>query len=347
MQAAKESMTGKFGGVGVRFYVIRDTVCITHVVPGSPSEAAGVLAGDKILKVDGDDIASEKISNEDVMGYLKGAPQTVVKIEVLRDKEKVKLEITRGEIPRKSVTGVFMMNQETGFIRIEEFSEPTANEFKVAALQLLQQGMTKLVLDLRNNGGGVMVSAIEIADEFLPGGMTILQTKGANVRNEKFKSRDGGLLEKMEVAVLINQNSASASEILAGALQDNDRGMVYGRRSFGKGLVQRDFFLRDSSNLRLTISRYYTPSGRSIQRPYNGNMQDYYGDAYDRFDNGELFAPDSTIFSDSLKFKTRKGRTVYGGGGINPDFFIPYDTTDFHGLLLETAIYWSVTRFLV
>jgi carboxyl-terminal processing protease len=329
MKSARENIDGAFGGVGVRFFILKDTVCITNVIKGSPSERAGLLAGDKILKIDGEKVAGVKIENDEIMSYLKGDPNTEVKATVLRNKEELKVKIVRGVIPIYSVTSHFMLNEETGFIRIEQFSVNTANEFKQAALQLMQEGMNKLVLDLRNNGGGVLSAAVDIADEFLPAGLVILQTKGSNTKNQQFRARDGGLLERMEVAVLINQYSASASEILAGALQDNDRGVIYGRRSFGKGLVQGDFLLRDGSNLRLTISRYYTPSGRCIQKPYNGSMDDYYSDSYNRFDNGELFKPDSSIFVDSLKYKTKNGRIVYGGGGIMPDVFIPYDTTDF------------------
>lgn len=345
MKAANENIEGKFGGVGVRFFVIRDTVCITNVVPGSPAEVAGVKAGDKFIEVDGEKIAGVKIANDKVMDYLKGEPSTDVEVKVLRGKETLEVTIKRGEIPIQSVTSYYMIDETAGFIRIESFSVTTANEFKRAGLTLLQQGMTKLVLDLRNNSGGVLRSAVEIADDFLPGGMTIVQTKGVNVRNEHEKSRDGGILERVELAVLINQNSASATEILAGALQDNDRATIYGRRSFGKGLVMQDFYLSDSSNLRLTISRYYTPSGRCIQKPYNGSMEDYYRESYDRYDNGELFAPDSSLFVDSLKFKTRKGKTVYGGGGIMPDVFIPFDTSDFTNYFTQLRFTGALQEF--
>jgi carboxyl-terminal processing protease len=328
MKEAKESIEGKFGGVGVRFMILRDTVCITHVIEGSPSLKAGVKAGDKILTVNGKKVAGKKITNEKVMEYLKGKEGTDVEIKVVRGTETKNLKITRGSIPIPSVTAAYMMNKNIGFIHIESFSVTTSYEFKKAAMELLQKGMTKLILDLRNNGGGVLSSAVEIADEFLPKGMDILETRGENSQTQRYSSTSGGLLERIEADVLINQYSASASEILAGALQDNDRAKIYGRRSFGKGLVQGDFNLRDGSNLRLTVARYYTPSGRCIQKEYNGSMDDYYSDNYDRMLNGELFAPDSTLFVDSLKYKTRKGRTVYGGGGIMPDVFIPLDTTD-------------------
>lgn len=329
LKRAQESIEGKFGGIGVRFFVLQDTVCITNVVKGSPSDIAGVKAGDKILEVDGEKVAGVKITNDEVMDYLKGKEGTEVEVEVLRGNEKKTVLITRGVIAINSVTAAYMIDAKTGFIHIENFSQTTANEFRVAALELLQDGMANLILDLRNNGGGVLSAAVEIADEFLPGNLEIVKTKGANTRDEVYRSKSGGLLERINVSVLINQYSASASEIVAGALQDNDRATIYGRRSFGKGLVQTDFQLRDGSNLRLTIARYFTPSGRCIQKPYNGSIEDYYMDSYDRFDKGELFAPDSSLMVDSLRYKTKKGRYVYGGGGIMPDVFIPLDTTAF------------------
>jgi len=328
MMGVKESIEGKFGGIGVRFMVLRHTVCITHVIQGSPSILAGVKAGDKIISVDGKKVAGVKISNDKVMELLKGKEGTIVDVRVERNGETKNAKITRGSIAIPSVTASYMINENVGFIHIESFSVTTSYEFKEASMELLQKGMTKLILDLRNNGGGVLSTAVEIADEFLPKGMTILETRGENSKTQRYLSSGGGLLEKIEADVLINQYSASASEILAGALQDNDRAKIYGRRSFGKGLVQGDFNLRDGSNLRLTVARYYTPSGRCIQKEYNGNMEDYYSDNYDRMMSGELFAPDSSLFVDSLKFKTRKGRTVYGGGGIMPDIFIPLDTSD-------------------
>lgn len=331
LKLAQEGIQGRFGGVGVRFNILRDTICVTNVVKGSPAEIAGVLAGDRIIQVDKHKTASAKITNKNVMEYLKGEADTAVEVKIKRGKQIKKVKIIRGDIPIYSVSSAIMLNDRVGFIRIEQFSVQTAKEFRDAATKLLQQGMTKLILDLRDNGGGVMSACIEVADEFLPKGLRIVETKGTNTRDEIYSSHAGGILEKIETAVLINQYTASASEILSGALQDNDRATIYGRRSFGKGLVLGDYPLRDGSNIRITVARYYTPSGRCIQKEYNGNMDDYYADAADRYDNGELFAPDSTLFVDSLKFKTRKGRTVYGGGGIMPDVFIPLDTADFTG----------------
>ena len=255
-----------------------------------------------------------------------------------------KIIITRDLIPISSVSCGCMINKNTGYILIDQFSVPTAEEFHQEAKRLKSLGMTKLVLDLRNNPGGVLTSATDIAYEFLPGGMTILKTKGRRTGEQVYKSKSGDLLEKTKVVVIINSNSASASEILAGALQDNDRGIVVGRRSFGKGLVQEDRALRDGSNLRITIARYYTPSGRCIQRPYSGDYEDYMKDE-ERFLNGELYQADKQKLPDSLKFKTRKGRIVYGGGGIYPDVFVPFDSTGGSFYLTELRFSGAFTAF--
>lgn len=325
MKEVNEGIDGKFGGIGVRFLVLRDTICVSHVIEGSPSYFAGVKAGDKIIEINGKSL-KKKIATDDVMSKLKGNPGTEVQIKVLRNNVKKSISITRDLIPIRSVTCAYMIDRNTGYILIDQFSVPTAEEFHQEAKRLKSLGMTKLVLDLRNNPGGVLTSATEIADEFLPGGLVIVKTKGRRTGEQVYKSKSGDLLEKTKVVVLINSNSASASEILAGALQDNDRGTIVGRRSFGKGLVQEDRALRDGSNLRITIARYYTPSGRCIQRPYSGNYEDYIKDE-ERFLNGELYQADKQKLPDSLKFKTRKGRIVYGGGGIYPDVFVPLDST--------------------
>jgi carboxyl-terminal processing protease len=326
MKAVNEGIDGKFGGIGVRFLVLRDTICVSHVIEGSPSDFAGVKAGDKIIEINGKSLGKKKIETDDVMSKLKGEPGTEVQIKVLRKNVKKNITITRDLIPIRSVSCAYMIDKNTGYILIDQFSVPTADEFHQEAKKLKSLGMTKLVLDLRNNPGGVLTSATDIADEFLPGGMTMLKTKGRRTGEQIYKSKSGDLLEKMKVVVLINSNSASASEILAGALQDNDRAVIVGRRSFGKGLVQEDRALRDGSNLRITIARYYTPSGRCIQRPYSGDYEDYMKDE-ERFLNGELYQADKQKLPDSLKFKTRKGRIVYGGGGIYPDVFVPLDST--------------------
>lgn len=324
--AANEQIQGEFAGVGVRFFIIRDTVCITNVIENSPSSRAGLLAGDKIVKVDKEDISKSKIENDQIMSLLKGPRGTEVTVTVLRNGKKITKKVIRGSIPINSINTAYMLNDKTGFIKIDQFSLTTTAEFKNAATRLLNQGMKQLVLDLRNNGGGVLSSATQIADEFLRTNKVIVSTKGTHSEERKYMSTTVGMLENMKVAVLINENSASASEILAGALQDHDRATIIGRRSFGKGLVQEDVELRDGSNLRLTIARYYTPTGRCIQKEYNGNLEDYYHEQSERFENGELYAIDSTLFVDSLKFTTKGGKVVYGGGGIMPDKFVPLDT---------------------
>lgn len=338
MQSVNESIDGKFGGVGVRFQIIRDTVCITSVLPNAPAEYVGIKAGDKIIKISGKPFTGKKINNDKVLANLKGDVGTEVNVTVLRKRKALDFSIQRGEIPIKTVLSAYMIDQETGYILIDQFSIPTAEEFHKQALKLKAKGMKKIILDLRNNGGGVLTAATDIADEFLKEGLVMLKTKGRIDGKKVYYSKTGGILENMKAVVLINAQSASASEILAGALQDNDRAIIVGRRSFGKGLVQEDRALRDGSNLRITIARYYTPSGRCIQKPYNGDYDAYMRDE-ERYANGEMYHVDTTLFADSLKFKTLGGRTVYGGGGITPDVFVAYDTTDRSDYLTE--LLWS------
>ncbi len=327
LKAMNEAIEGKFGGVGVRFFIIRDTVCITNVIPYSPALRAGLKAGDKVIEVDGKSIAGKKISNDDLMGMLKGQEGTNVKVTVLRDGKTLKKVVTRGSIPVQSVVASYMLTKDIGYVRIDQFSVVTAEEFRAAAEDLRSQGLEKMVIDLRNNGGGVLTSATDIVDEFLGANVPIVETRGEHSPTYTYRATSRGNLKDVDVVVLVNSNSASASEILAGAIQDNDRGTVIGRRSFGKGLVQEDFGLRDGSNLRLTIARYYTPTGRCIQKPYSDDYNAYYEDQMERYDNGEMFQVDSSLFVDSLKFTTPGGKTVYGGGGIMPDIFVPYDST--------------------
>jgi carboxyl-terminal processing protease len=327
LKSVNESIEGKFGGIGVRFFLFRDTICVTHVISGSPSEMAGIKAGDKIVKVDGKKVAGINITNEKVMELLKGIEGTFVELDVKSNRSNKKVKVTRGTIPIESVGVAYMIEPNVGYIKIDQFSIATANEFIIAAERLKSQGMKKLLLDLRDNGGGVLQSAVEIADELLANGVPIVKTKGKSMPEEIYSASIRGSLERIPVSMLINSNSASASEILAGAIQDNDRGTIVGRRSFGKGLVQEDIQLRDGSNLRLTIARYYTPTGRCIQKPYDEGYENYYEDYLQSLEDGELFAPDSTLFNDSLKFKTPKGKIVYGGGGIMPDIFVPLDTS--------------------
>lgn len=345
LELANEQIQGEFSGIGVRFFIIRDTVCVTNVIVDSPSERAGLKAGDKIIQVDGKSVAGVKIKNDDIMSKLKGRKNTEVKVEILRDGRKLNKSIIRGTIPIYSVLSAYMIDKETGFIKIEQFSVTTGDEFRSAAERLKAQGMKKLILDLRNNAGGVMQSATKVADEFLADNKLIVSTKGKHSKERQYRATSDGVLENIKVAVLINENSASASEIVAGALQDQDRATIIGRRSFGKGLVQEDMKLRDNSSLRLTVARYYTPTGRSIQKPYNGNIEDYYHDRIERYDNGELYAPDSSKFVDSLKFTTPKGKVVYGGGGIMPDVFVPLDTVGNSWLLTQLRYTMSFQAF--
>jgi len=338
MKTVNESIEGKFGGVGIRFLLLRDTICVTNIIDQSPSQHAGMKEGDKIVSVNGKKICGKGITNEKVLATLKGQAGTSLSVTFVRGKRKITANLVRGIIPISSIPCAYMLDKQTGYILISEFSQVTSEEFYLESSKLLQQGMTKMVLDLRNNPGGVMASAIDIADAFLAKNNMILKSKGKNEGERTYYSTSGGHLEKTKVVVLINAHSASASEILAGAIQDNDRGIIVGRRSYGKGLIQKDEVLRDGSNLRLTIARYYTPSGRCIQRSYNGGYDNYMRDE-ERITRNEYFKPDSSIFVDSLKFKTKHGRTVYGGGGIMPDVFVPGDTSGSSFYLTE--LQWS------
>ncbi len=327
--AANEDLKGNFEGIGIEFNIFHDTLFVVAALSGGPSEAVGLRSGDKIIKVNDTLIAGVKLTNRDVQRHLKGPKGTEVKIEVLRKnkKEPITFTIIRDKIPQFSVDASYMIDHEIGYIKVNRFSQTTHEEVKSAMAKLRKEGMKKLVLDLQGNPGGYMDQAIAVADEFLPAGEKIVFTNGQEKRyNENAVATNEGDFEQGDLIVLVNEGSASASEIVSGALQDNDRALVVGRRSFGKGLVQRPFDLNDGSEVRLTISRYYTPSGRSIQKPYE-NADEYDRDIAKRYKHGEFFTADSIKFNDSLKYKTLNGRTVYGGGGIMPDYFVPLDTT--------------------
>jgi len=323
--AVNEQLDGNFGGVGIRFLIHDDTLVATHILPGSPSEQAGMIPGDRLIAVDDTIIANVDLTNERVMQLLKGERGSEVKVTISRKGKKTDLAIIRGNIPVSSIDASIMLNKEVGFIKLNSFTTNSAAEFNAAAADLKTKGMTKLIFDLRNNGGGYMSAATDITDQFLESGKLIVYTEGRKSPKDEYFSTAQGILEDIELIVLINSLSASASEIVAGAIQDNDRGLVMGRRSFGKGLVQDQEEFTDGSAMRLTISRYYTPTGRSIQKPYE-NREDYENDYFNRFESGELLNEDSVKFDEKLKYTTPAGRTVYGGGGIYPDVFIPNDT---------------------
>lgn len=327
--AANEDLQGNFEGIGIEFSIFNDTLTVVHAISGGPSEAVGMRPGDRIVKVNDKLIANTKLTNLDVMRYLKGPKGTEVKIEVIRKnkKEPITFTIIRDKIPQFSVDAAYLVTPEIGYVKVNRFSQNTYQEVHDALTKLRKEGMKKLVLDLQGNPGGYMDQAISIADEFLPKGEKIVFTKGQEKKyDEDAMATEKGDFEKGDLIVLVNEGSASASEIVSGALQDNDRALVVGRRSYGKGLVQRPFNLSDGSEVRLTISRYYTPSGRTVQKPYE-NLDEYDKDIVKRYKHGEFFTADSIHFNDSLKYKTLNGRTVYGGGGIMPDYFVPLDTT--------------------
>ena len=327
--AANEDLRGNFEGIGIEYNIFHDTLVVVSALSGGPSESVGLRSGDKIVKVNETNIASIGLSIPDVQRYLKGPKGTEVKIEVIRKnvKEPITFTIIRDKIPQFSVDASYMVTPDVGYIKVNRFSQTTHSEVKDAVSKLKKEGMTKLILDLQGNGGGYLDQAVGIADEFLVKGEKIVFTKGQEMKyNEDHFATTQGDFEQGDLIVLVNESSASASEIVAGALQDNDRALIVGRRSYGKGLVQRPFSLNDGSEVRLTISRYYTPSGRSIQKPYD-DLDEYDKDITKRYKHGEFFSADSIRFNDSLKYETQNGRSVYGGGGIMPDYFVPLDTT--------------------
>jgi carboxyl-terminal processing protease len=322
-----ETMKGDFVGIGINFYMYNDSVAVINPVKNGPSAKAGIKAGDRILYADKTKLFGRKLPNDSLFAALKGEAGSQIELTVYRksERKKMKLIIKRDVIPLKSVDVALLLNKTTGYIKINRFAETTFDEFKAGLTNLKKQGIKSLVIDVRDNGGGYMEEAIAIADEFLKDKQLIVFTKSKNGVIEKTFATKQGSFENGNVYVLINENSASASEILAGAIQDNDRGTIVGRRSFGKGLVQREMDFNDGSAVRLTIARYYTPTGRSIQKPYSKGNEAYFKESDSRFLHGELYKKDSIKVIDSLKFKTKKGKIVYGGGGIVPDVFVPLE----------------------
>lgn len=343
--SSQETMQGSFSGIGIQFNMQKDTLYVVQTIAGGPSEKVGILPGDRFIAVDDSIIAGRKLKNTDIMKRLRGPKGTKVNITVKRESnaELLEFRITRDDIPLNSIDAVYMADGKTGYIRLSRFAATSYKEFKDAITKLKKQGMQQLILDLTDNGGGYMQIAAQIANEMLNRGNLIVYTQGRKSPRQNLNADGSGTFRTQKVVVMINQFSASASEILSGAVQDWDRGVVVGRRSFGKGLVQREFLLPDSSSFRLTIARYYTPSGRNIQKPYvKGDREDYDKDIIDRYNHGELQSADSIHFADSLKHTTlRLHRTVYGGGGIMPDVFVPLDTTqytDYHRRLVAKGI---------
>ena len=338
LEAVNEPMEGSFDGIGVEFNLKDDTILVVAPISGGPSQKVGIQAGDKIISVDGEVIAGTNLTNQKVFDLLRGERGTKVTLEILRigEKELIVFDITRGKIPIHSVDVAYMVDHELGYIKVNRFSATTFEEFKVASEQLLNKGMQKLLLDLRNNPGGYLGAAINMANEFLVNNKLIVYTEGRSRKKEEYFSNASGQLLSIKVVVLIDEGSASASEIVAGALQDNDRGTVAGRRSFGKGLVQEQFEHNDGSAFRITTQRYFTPTGRCIQKPYEkGDKDGYDNDWMIRLESGELTSKDSIDFADSLMFVTPKGKIVYGGGGIMPDVFIPLDTNSYHNSITK------------
>ena len=334
VEASNETLEGSFDGVGITFQLFKDTILVVAPIPGGPSDKVGIMAGDKIVTVDGMDAFGKEKTNSWVMDHLRGKKGTKVVVGIYRkgNTELIDFEIIRDKIPINSLDAAFMLDDNTGYIKLNRFAKQSLEEFTEAATMLKQKGMKNLVFDLRGNSGGYLGTAMSIVDEFLDKDKLIVYTEGIHQERQNLMATNQGEFEKGKLVVLINEGSASASEIVAGAVQDWDRGVLIGRRSFGKGLVQRPFQLPDGSVVRLTVARYYTPSGRCIQKPYDDGVDEYYNDFVRRMENGEIYHSDSIHFPDSLKYKTKSGRTVFGGGGVMSDIFIPLDSSRYNNL---------------
>ncbi|MBO7660535.1 MAG: S41 family peptidase [Bacteroidaceae bacterium] len=342
---ANDDLKGSFSGVGVQFTIKKDTVYISNVIAGGPAEKVGILAGDRIIAVDGKPYVGKIVTNEETMHRLKGEKGTKVKIAILRNGEKKDFSVVRGDIPVKSIDATYMLTDHLGYIRVKSFGETTYPELLNSLAQLEQEDFKGLVVDLRGNGGGYLASAIQMVNEFLPENKLIVYTEGRKAKREEYRSDGRGSYQELPLIVLTDETTASAAEIFSGAIQDNDRGVVVGRRTFGKGLVQQPLEFSDGSMIHLTIARYYTPSGRCIQKPYTkGQQEDYQMDILTRYNHGEFFNEDS-IQQTGEKYTTSIGRVVYGGGGIMPDYFVAEDTTEFTSYYTECAAKGYIAEF--
>ena len=347
VQTANDDLRGSFSGVGIEFTIRQDTLHVQQVINNGPAERAGVIAGDKIITVDDKPFTGKTLTNEEAMHRLKGPKDTKVKLGILRYGEKKlrSITVTRGEIPTKSITATYMLDDNTGYIRIKNFGENTYPELLIALAKLSQENFQGLCIDLRGNTGGYLQSAVQIANEFLPKNRLIVYTQGRKSPRQEYRSDGRGSYQQLPLVILIDEISASASEILAGAIQDNDRGTIIGRRSFGKGLVQQPIAFGDQSMIRLTIARYYSPSGRCIQKPYTaGDNKDYEEDILARYEHGEFFSQDS-IKHEGKEYHTANGRPVYGGGGITPDIFVAEDTTNVTSYYKQASLSGQIIMF--
>ena len=348
VQQANDDLKGSFFGVGIEFTIRKDTIHVQNVVSNGPSERAGLQAGDKIVEIDGKPFVGKEVTTDEAMSRLKGDKDTQVKIGVVRGKDNKTIRrytVTRGEIPMKSVTAVYMLDGKTGYIKIKNFGDKTYPELLSGLARLGQEGFENLIIDLRGNTGGYLGSAVQMANEFLPKGKLIVYTEGRRSQRQEYRSDGRGSYQSIPLVVLIDEISASASEIFAGAIQDNDRGTIIGRRSYGKGLVQQPISMHDGSMIRLTVARYYSPSGRCIQKPYtSGTDRDYEEDLINRYQHGEFFSQDS-IKHEGPEYHTSNGRVVYGGGGITPDIFVGEDTVDVTSYYKEAAMSGLIIQF--
>ncbi len=336
MEEANAELEGNFDGIGVTFNVPEDTAIIISVIAGGPSERAGLMSGDRIIAVDGRNVAGVRINQDSLVGMLKGVSGTSVHLDIMRDSEMVEFDVTRDKIPVKSIDVAYMIDDTTGYMKLSKFTRTSYAEFSSAVPGLLEAGMKRLIFDLRDNTGGYLDQALLLSNEFLPSGSLIVYMEGKHRPRQNFYADGSGKCQDIRLSVLVNENSASSSEIFAGAMQDNDRAEIYGRRTYGKGMVQEPIFFTDNSGIRLTVARFYTATGRCIQKPYTpGDGLGYVYDIYERYEHGEMTNADSIVRNDSLKYVTPKGKVVYGGGGIIPDVFVPVDTAGVTDLLVR------------